>query len=453
MTPPGLPLPTSDLQKSCSSIEQLKARLLFPGTAFAIGVMAFAVGYRTPGSLPALPTKVEQAPDVAYVSTDHAPAAGASSALPHDNLLVEGFARIGFAEMEGLLTTASPQQREQWARELGALPNRPLKPIALLAFYTAWLDLEPEEALRSLRNFPDLIYRGRVFDGLGPAAPTGLLPQLIDVISGFSEPERRFLLPDFLAMLAETDPPATARFIDSHPKLVSDSDAAALVSAWARDDLDAARKWLEASPFLAESAVLRSLVDSWFAKDPAAAQEYVVLHRDNKGIGEAANFVASRLFNTSSEQAREFIRRFDDQHASNILLSLVSSADEKQVANLATWASTLPSSVAEGGLGYALARWNSVDSRQALAWLRAKPAAERESLVAQMIDSQMAPASPEIVSLAYNIRDVRKRDETLSILVRSLTAETGDATEQIRALGLSASQTNHLLELRPAPTE
>ena len=138
-----------------------------PGTAFAIGVIAFAVGYRTPRSLPALPTKVEQAPDVARVSTDRAPVAGTSSALSRDNLLVEGFAKVGFAEMEGLLTTASPQQREQWARELGALPNRPLKPIALVAFYTAWLDLEPEEALRSLRNFPDLLYRVNVFDSLG----------------------------------------------------------------------------------------------------------------------------------------------------------------------------------------------------------------------------------------------------------------------------------------------
>jgi hypothetical protein len=431
----------------------LKARLLFPGTAFAIGVIAFAAGYRTPKSLSALPTKVEQARDVAHLSTDPAKVVGTSSALSRDNLQVEGFAKIGFAEMEELLTTASSQQREQWARELGALPNKPLKPVALLAFYTTWLDLEPEEALRSLRNFPDLIYRARVFDGLGPAAPTALLPQLIDVISEFSEPERRGLLPNFLAMLAETDPPATARFIDSHPKLVSDSDAAALVSAWAGDDIDAARKWLEASPFFTDPAVLRSLVNSWFAKDPAAAQDYVLLHRDNKGIGEAANSVASHLFSTSPEQAREFIRGFDDEHASNILLSLVSSVEESQVANLATWASTLPSSVAEGGLGYALARWSSLDPRQALDWLRAKPAAERESLFVEMIRSQMAPASPEIVALAYKIRDVERRDETLTILVLSLTAETGDATEQIRALGLSVSQTNHLLELRPVPTE
>jgi hypothetical protein len=69
-----------------------------------------------------------------------------------------------------------------------------------------------------------------------------------------------------------------------------------------------------------------------------------------------------------------------------------------------------------------------------------------------MIRSEGAPASPEIVSLAYHIRDVQKRDEALSILVRSLSIE-GDATEQIRALGLSASQTKHLLELMPVPTE
>ena len=91
--------------------------------------------------------------------------------MTRDGLKVEGFAKIGFAETEELLMTASLEQREQWARELGALPDQPLKPIALMAFYTAWLDLEPEQAIRSLRDFPDLMNRARVFSALGPAAP------------------------------------------------------------------------------------------------------------------------------------------------------------------------------------------------------------------------------------------------------------------------------------------
>ena len=362
----------------------MKARLLFPGTAFAIGVIAFAVGYRTPKSLSALPTKVEQAPDVAHVSTDHAPVAGTSSALQRDNLQVEGFAKIGFAEMEELLTTSSPQQREQWARELGALPDGPLKPIALMAFYTAWLDLKPEEALRFAPQLSRFTLPGKhirraqcgcsncvaapvdrhdfgVF-GSGTARPPAQ-------VSGRRSPR-----------LTRRRPRALLIHTRSSSRR---SDAAALMSAWAGDDIDAARKWLEASPFSAEPAVLRSLVDSWFAKDPAAAQNYLVLHRDNEGIEEAANSVASHLFSTSPEQAREFIRAFDDQHASHILLSVVSSADDNQVANLATWASTFPSSVAEDGLGYALARWSYLDPKQALDWLRAKPAAERESLVVQ----------------------------------------------------------------------
>lgn len=427
----------------------MKARLLFPGTAFAIGVISFAIGYRTPTSR-TLFHKIEQPPEAAQGTTSHLRVANTSSTLSRDNLQVEGFAKVGFSEMEELLTTASPQQREQWARELGELPNKPLKPVALVAFYTAWLDLEPEEALRSLRNFPDLLYRANVFDGLGPAISTALLPQLLDVISEFSKPERRVLLPDFLATLAETDPAATARFIDAHPNLVSASDAAALMSAWAGDDIEAAKSWVEASPFSAEPDVLRSLVDSWFAKDPAAAQNYVVLHRDKEGMEEAANSVASHLFSTSPEKAREFIRAFDDQQASQILMSLVSSVNENQMANLTMWASTLPSSVAEGAVGYALAGWSYHDSKQALDWLRAKPAAERESLVVQMIRSGIAEVSPEIVSLAYNVRDGQLRDQTLSILLRSFSAESGDVTEQIRALGLSVSQTKHLLELRAA---
>jgi hypothetical protein len=373
--------------------------------------------------------------------------------LPRDNLQVEGFAKIGFAEVEELLTTASLEQREQWAQKLGALPDTPLKPIALTAFYTAWLDLKPDQALRSLRKFPDLVYRVNVFDALGSAVSPAMLPQLLDVISELSQAERRVLLPSYLATLGETDPVATARFIDSHPKLVSGSDAATLMSAWARDDIDAARKWLEASPFFTESDVLRSLIDSWAAKDPAAARNYVVLHRDNEGIGEAADSIAARLFKTSPGQTREFITAFDDQLATRILMGLVFSVSEDQVAGLVSWVSTFPNPVAETGVGYALGRWSSIDSKQALDWLRAKPAAERESLVVQMIRSQMAPPSPEIVALAYKIRDVQKRDEALSTLVRFLANDTGDATEQIRALGLPASQTNHLLELRPGPTQ
>ena len=64
----------------------------------------------------------------------------------------------------------------------------------------------------------------------------------MEVISELSEMEQRVLLPSYLTTLAQTDPVATARFIDSHPKLVSDSDAAVLMSAWARDDIDAATK-------------------------------------------------------------------------------------------------------------------------------------------------------------------------------------------------------------------
>ena len=431
----------------------MKARLLFPGTALAVGVIAFAVGYQTSRSLRIFSTKVEPALDIAHVSTNPPPAAEASNPLSRDNLRVEGFAKIGFAEMEELLTTASPQQRERWAQELGALPDSPLKPIALIALYTAWLDLKPEEALRSLHKFPDLLYRRIAFEAFRSAVPTTLLPQLIDVISELSETERRLLLPTYLATLADTDPAATARFIDSHAKLVSGLDAAALMAAWARDDVDAARQWLEGSRFLTESAALRSLVDSWLRKDPSAAQNYVVVHRDNQGIDEAANSVAVYLFKSSPEQTREFIRQFDDRRASQIVMHLISSVNDDQVGNLAAWASTLPNSVTEGGLGYALARWSSVDAKEALDWLRAKPVAERESLLVQMIHSQMAPVSREIVALVYKIRDAQKRDENLSILVQSLTAETGDATEQIRALGLSASQTNHLLQLRPKPSE
>jgi len=137
-----------------------------------------------------------------------------------------------------------------------------------------------------------------------------------------------------------------------------------------------------------------------------------------------------------------------------VLVSLVASVGDDQVTNLVAWASTLPNSVTEGGLGLALSRWVSLNPSQALDWLRAKPAAERESLLVAMIRTEMAPASPEIVSLAYTIRDVQKRDEALSLLVQTLTAENPRATaDRIRALGLSASQTNHLLKLRPVPRE
>jgi hypothetical protein len=432
----------------------LKTFLLFPGTALTVAVIAFAFGYRTPtaGSLRTVATKVEPAREAALVSTNHASAARSSSNLiSHDDLRVEGFAKIGFAEMEGLLTTSSPEQRERWVRELGALPDNPLKPIALIAFYSAWLDLKPEEALASLRKFPVLQYRAELFGGVHSAVPTTLLPQLIDIIAELSEAERRVLLPSYFTSLAQTDPVAAARFIDSHPKFDSSENAVALMSVWARDDIDSAKKWLEASRFSTDPGALQSLVESWLARDSAAARDYVVLHRDDAGMSEAINSVAVYLFKTSPEQTREFLLMFDQERASEILWRLRTSAPADQVGKLAVWASTLPSELAAGNLGSVLAHWNSLNPTEALAWLRERPATERDSLVAEMIRSQQVLASPEILALAYKIGDPRTREDALATLVESFSGTTGEATEQIRALGLSVSQTNHLLELLAAP--
>lgn len=361
---------------------------------------------------------------------------------------MEGFAKIGFAEMEELLSTATSRERERWAQELGALRDSPLKPIALVAFYTAWLDLKPDEAIPALRRFPDLLYRGATLDALCSAIPSELLPQVLDVISELSEFESRTLVPIYLTALAQTDPVATARFIDSHPKLVTSSDVSVLVSAWAKDDVESARKWLESSAFFHNYEALRSLVDSWLAKDPIAARNYVVLHRDTQEIGEAANSVAAHLFNSSPEQAGEFINLFHEDKAASILSSLVSLVNKDQIARLTKWAATLPTAVTEGSMGFALARWSNVDPTEALDWLRQRPPAERDSLVAQLVGISDSAVSAEVVTLAFKIGDPQKREETLSLLVASFASGTEDPTERIRALGLTPAQTRHLLELR-----
>jgi hypothetical protein len=441
-----------------TSIADWKARLAFPGTAVAVGVAAFLIGYRSPkapaGAAVAVPVNV--APSAgADASTVDPEAADPRSATRRDGLRVEGFAKIGFAETEELLTTASPEQRQQWARELAELPEQPLKAVAYVAFYTAWLNLEPEEALRSLRAFPDLLMRSRVFAGLPPMP--AVLPQLVEIISGFSEAERSRLLPPFLSDLAETNPTAAARFIDSHPRLVSSTEAASLMSTWTGDDVEAARKWLEASRFSSDANVLRSFVKSWLLKDPSAAKQYVVTNQHNDALQPAAASVVSHLVTRSPEEAREFITSFDRERASSVTSSFVSSVEESQLADVAAWVSTLPNPVRDDALLLALTRWNYANPREALAWTRAKPAAEREPFVIQMVNASAEaqsfgrrPVSPELVSLTYDVGDAQKRDQALSTLVRSFRAENGDVATQIRSLGLPASQTKHLLALRAA---
>ncbi len=428
-------------------IEPPKTHLLFWGMAVAAGVAAFAIGYRTPHSLPVNTSKVEQAS--VHASNDHGSMPAQSSALHHDGLQVEGFAKIGFAEMRDLLVAASLQQREQWAQELGALPDRPLKPIALVAFYTAWLNLEPEEAIRSLRNFPDLINRTPVFSALVGSAPPVVLPQMIDVISQLSTDERRLLLPAALGALDETDPEAAARFLDSHPQLVSDSDAATLLTAWAGENVDAARRWLDASAFSDNSGALRSLVNAWLAKDPSGAQDYVVLHRQSDAIARVATLVAARLFNTSPEQAGNFIRLFDKSDAGEMLGSMVAAADDSQVPQMVAWALTILDPADGYNLGNALHRWDFLDSAQVVSWLRDQPTAKRESLVTDAVQYG-GYASPALMSLAFELSDPQKRDRALTGLVSNIPDEEQNVQEKIRAFGLPAAQTKHLLELRAA---
>ena len=87
---------------------------------FIIGVSSFAVGYRIPNSRPGTIPEVEQT-GATRVSANRVPVVDTHGAMTRDGLRVEGFAKIGFAETEELLMTASLEQREQWARELGAL--------------------------------------------------------------------------------------------------------------------------------------------------------------------------------------------------------------------------------------------------------------------------------------------------------------------------------------------
>jgi hypothetical protein len=268
-----------------------------------------------------------------------------------DGLQVEGFAKVPFAALEELLTAASAEQCQQWAEQLAILPDHPEKQLALIAFYNAWLALNPDQAIRSLRRYDDVLVRASVLSALHP--PPVVLPQLVELIAELTEPETQRLLPHFLAQLGEVDPLAAAQFLDSHPQVSGGDYAATLISTWAADDVAAARRWLEGSRFANDSAALLALVTEWAARDPAGAQAYLVQNQGNASPG----------------------------------------------------------------------------------------------LVAAMIESAGVAVSPELVSLAWRLRDPEQRDAVLSSFLATLAEQSGDPARQIRALGLSPAETKHLLEL------
>lgn len=420
---------------------------LFWGTAVAITLVAFAVGYRATTSLPTVAVMTVQ-PSATHASRGRVPSADKSIPPKREGLQVSGFAKIGSAEMMDLLTAASPQERERWAEELSALSDGSLKVIAFVAFYTAWLNLDPAQAIHSLRAFPDPWNRLNVLDDLVQAASPTVLPQLLDVISEATRVERIRLLPEAIAALAATDPGAAASFIDSHPNLVDPSDVAKLISTWAGENVEGARKWLEASSFSQDPDVLFSLVDAWSAKDLPAARDYVLLHRESDGIERAASSVVSRLFDSSPEQARNFIVSFNDEHAKGILAVMLSSAKDEHLSEIADWAAALPSELNDWTVTSTLSRWASVDSTQALNWLRKQPGAKRESILVGIAGYAAFPLSADLVSMTYGINDEEKRDQVLIRLVDLPANETQSGPEQIRALKLPAAQTKHLLELR-----
>ncbi|MEP6810587.1 MAG: hypothetical protein ABI992_10120 [Chthoniobacterales bacterium] len=429
------------------SLEQLRATFLFPTLALVVVGVAFVVGYRSPKSLPAAVDRAPRASNLQTSASESIKAVVKSGPNDHARVRVEGFAKIGFAETKELISTASLEQREQWAQELGALPDRPLKKIALTALYSAWLDLEPESALRSLRHFPDLLSRQDVFFTVGAAAPPAILPQFVEVVAGLSESERRRLLPPFLKELDGTDPAAAARFIESRPEMVSNSDAAQLMSAWAGDDPLAAQRWLEASAFADAPLVLDSFVKTWLTKDPAAARDYVLLHRESAGIYDAASSVASHLLSASRDQARAFITSFDQEVGSSLLSNAISKVDPSQLPLMADWISTFPGALRDQAMGVTLSRWNDSDPSGAASWLRVKPPSEREPLLLSAIDAQYNPASLELVSLAFGIQNAELREEALSKVARTFNDDQGKWVDQIQALGLPPSQTKHLVEL------
>src|SRR5206468_12344995 len=124
-------------------------------------------------------------------------------------------------ELYDMLRSAPAEMREQWVRQLDAMPSGSQRTAALKSFYKTFVQIDPVSATASIDSLHDVDTKMIAAEATVGAAPASGLQHVAEMLiklpREFVSTHSWDYLDDIFQEWSSIDPEAVARFLDQHP--------------------------------------------------------------------------------------------------------------------------------------------------------------------------------------------------------------------------------------------
>jgi len=374
-------------------------------------------------------------------------------------------ANLSFADLYETVRDAKPELRTKWLEQVEETPESPRKVSALLGFFRALVQADPQTAADLVINLPR--HRGPAMDAMISAAPPSAMPILAEMLLKVPSAARNYQLTDHLADVidewTQVDPEAVARFLDRHSdqqEFQNPDYADALIGTWAGIDHESAWKWLQSHLNDPSEYHVASWLNGWFEGDQDGAIKFALEHLDDSKFADASTSFGRRLFQQDPNTAKKFIEKLPTaelrKQAVNEIASEAGSPDyseDYQPDVVSKFIAQFPLDEWPKDFSSVINRWRFRDIPGLLNWISSLP----QDAQAKVIEDFPEPISYEREAELLPVLQLPESDLRTNLLRQLMLGMQSDVErfekqsvrEAIEKLQLSAEQKKELTTFLP----
>ena len=404
-----------------------------------------------------------QRSELRHVGSNPSPAPNVAPVTPPPDFgqrVYADIASLSFADLYETVRDATPELRTKWLGQIEERPESPRKVSALLGFFRALVQADPQMAADLVINLPR--HRGPAMDAMVSAAPPSAMPVLAEMLLKVPSTAREYDLTDHLAVVidewAQVDPDAAADFIANRvdPQYFSSQEYAdALLKGCAGIDHESAWKWLESHPEYLSTMHAESWLNGWFEANQDGAIKFTLEHLDDSKFVEASTGFAPQLFQQDPDTAQKFIEKLPTPELRKQALNGIASqagspdySDDYQPDVVSKFIAQFPLDEWPKDFSDVLNRWRYRDVPGLLAWIGQLPGEQQN----KVIENFPAPISydrePEFLPV-LQLPNSNMRTSLLRQMVKGLESDGESARAVVDKLSLSSEQKAELFSLIP----
>ena len=425
--------------------------------AVAVGSAAFEAGRE----VATVRSRENRSVQVSAISWQTSPARPKSSSdlIDLTKARIPNIAVLPFEQAFDLLSHASRDLLQKWARELDALPAGSQKHCALAVFYKTLAQLDPPTAFSLALLATEERSGNTPLRIVLDATPTEAMPVLAEKFDDIAPDKRQYYISEIISRWAQIDPVSTSQFFERHINDVDDYDFSALMMNWGAIDPPAALAWLDRQHLNAELAphAINGLVTGWSDIDRGAAVAYLIGHESDERFQKAIDVMSGWLFQKYPEEARDFVLRLQDEGARNVAVGGITTAScvspihewDRTADVIAKWLITLPRETWSNHMGGLALTWIMKDRQEFFGWVNQLVPADRNQILSEYCLTEVNTLLPEAVVVSQQINDRELREHTARELLGRSGKSRDELLAMLKTMDLKPSQLSALAMLIP----